>query len=246
MKSDRNVSARGTPPLVSSRTGNRLLDDLPKRELGRVVAACELVTLAVGEVVFEKGCVISHVYFPLSASISKVIKVSRHPSIGLVQIGSEGMLGATQILGVEVAPLQAVVQCTGEVLRMDVRKFRESLLENPALKRVLGRYLYILLEQISQTTACTRFHDVESRLIRWLLLTHDRADSDQFHLTHKTLAGMLGVQRSAVTIAAGILQQKGLISYSRGDITILDRAGLERICCECYAAVTTDYKRLIA
>lgn len=228
-----------------SKTGNRLLDDLPARELRRMVAGSELTTLRRGKILHEKNCLISHVYFPLSACFAEVARVSKHPSIGLVQIGNEGMLGATQILGVEAAPLRAIVQRAGTALCMDARTFREALLKNPALHQIIGRYLYVLLEQFTQNTACTRFHDVEARLVRWMLFAHDRAAADHFQLTHQILADMLGVQRSAVTIAAGILQQRNLISYSRGDITILNRKGLEAICCECYEAVTISYKRLI-
>ena len=229
-----------------SKTGNRLLDDLPLQEFRRVVALCKLTNLPAGKIICEKGLYLSHVYFPLTACLSKVAEVPRHPPLGMVQIGSEGMLGATLILGVEVAPLRAIVQCPGTALCMEVRDFHDALLENPSLRVILGRYLYVLLEQLSQAAACTRFHDVETRLVRWLLLTHDRSHADQFHLTHQILADMLGVQRSAVTIAAGILQQNGLISYSRGEISILNRAGLEAKCCECYETVQLDYERLIA
>jgi len=190
--------------------------------------------------------VITHVYFPLTAILCMVAEVSSHPALGMVQIGNEGMLGATLILGVKAAALRAIVHGPGMALRMEVKTFQEFLREIPALHMILGRYLYVLLEQLSQTAACTRFHEVEMRLVRWLLLTHDRAQADHFHLTHQLLADMLGVQRSAVTIAAGVLQHKNLISYSRGEITIMNRAGLEAICCECYAVVSADYQRLIA
>lgn len=226
--------------------GNRLLDDLSPKHARSLVAACERVELHFGQIVCEKDQLFTHVYFPLTAIISKVAEVSKHPPLGMVQIGNEGMLGATLILGVKVAPLRGIVHVPGSALRMDVKTFQGFLRDVPGLNLVLGRYLYLLLEQISQTAACTRFHEVETRLVRWLLLTHDRAHADHFHLTHQLLADMLGVQRSAVTIAAGVLQQKQLISYSRGEITIMNRAGLEAICCECYAVVEADYQRLIA
>lgn len=233
------------PELLVSESGNRLLDDLPPEEFRRIMANSTLVNLKSGQIVYENDRIISQVYFPLTASISNVAKVSSHPPIGIVQIGNEGMLGATLILGVKVAPLRAVVHGPGIALRMDVASFHIALRKNPSLRLVIGRYLYVLLEQLSRTAACNRFHNVETRLVRWLLLTHDRANADHFHLTHQTLADMLGVLRSAVTIAAGNLQQKNLISYSRGEITIIDRAGLEAICCECYEVVIADYKRLI-
>lgn len=229
-----------------SKSGNRLLDDLPRREFQSVVAECELIKLPFGKVLYEKDLLISHAYFPVTACFSKVAEVNKHPPIGMILIGSEGMLGATLSLGVDVAPLRVVVHCPGTAMRMEAGRFRDALQKNPALRMILGRYLYVLFEQFSQTTACTRFHDVETRLVRWLLLTHDRAHADHFHLTHQLLADLLGVQRSAVTIAAGILQQSRLISYSRGEITILNRQGLEAICCECYEDANLDYKRLIA
>ncbi len=227
-------------------SGNHLLDDLSPKHCRSITAACERVDLNFGQIVCEKERLLAHVYFPLSAVISNVADVSKHPALGIVQIGSEGMLGATLILGVKAAPLRGVVHVPGVALRMDVKSFQAFLREVPALHLVLGRYLYVLLEQFAQTAACTRFHEVETRLVRWLLLTHDRTHADHFHLTHQLLADMLGVQRSAVTIAAGILQDKNLISYSRGEITIMNRAGLEAICCACYDMVAADHQRLIA
>lgn len=225
---------------------NRLLEDLPSRLRSAVLAACEQVNLPFGRVLYEQDRTFSHVYFPLTTVISMVTTVSEHPPLGIVLIGNEGMLGATLMLGVKAAPLRAVVQGPGTALRMDAARFPGLLRDNPSLDRILSRYLYVLLEQLSQTAACVRFHEVETRLVRWLLLTHDRAHADHFHLTHQFLADMLGVQRSAITIAAGVLQQKNLISYSRGEITIVNRAGLEAICCECYGVVVADYQRLIA
>ncbi|MDO8271884.1 MAG: Crp/Fnr family transcriptional regulator [Gammaproteobacteria bacterium] len=227
-------------------TRNRLMDELPARQYGRMLSACELVTLSPRQVVCDQDGVFTHVYFPLTASISLMIKVAEHPPLGMVLVGSEGMLGASLALGVSAAPLRAVVQGGGTALRISVPGFIALLEENPAIGVVLNRYLYVLMEQLSQTAACNRFHEVEARLVRWLLLTHDRAHADNFQLTHLFLAEILGVQRSAVTIAAGMLQHKGLISYSRGVITIIDRVGLERLSCECYGLLLADYQRQIA
>lgn len=151
-------------------------------------------------------------------------------------IGHEGMLGVSLLLAVDLAPQHAVVQGTGMSLGIPVAALKELLPHNPELLRSLQRYCFRLMSQVSQTTVCTRFHMVEARLARWLLMSHDRAHADQFHLTHQFLADMLGVQRSAVTIAAGALKQSRLIEYARGKISILDRAGLEALACECYAA----------
>jgi len=132
------------------------------------------------------------------------------------------------------------------MLRMRVAAFIDALGEVEALRPLLGRYQFVLLKQLAQTAACTRFHEVNARLVRWLLMTHDRAHADHFHLTHQFLANMLGVQRSAVTIAAGVLQQQDLIQYARGEISVTNRKGLEALSCECYAIESADYQRLIA
>jgi len=159
-------------------------------------------------------------------------------------IGSEGMLGASMILGVPTAPLRGVVQGGGAALRVSARDLATEARGSASLTRALGRYLYVLMAQLTQTAGCTRFHEADARLSRWLLMTHDRAHADHFHLTHQFLANMLGVQRSAVTIAAGVLQKRQLIRYTRGEITILNRAGLEGTACECYAAVIRDYAQM--
>jgi hypothetical protein len=172
--------------------------------------------------------------------------VSGHQPLEMRLIGSEGMLGVTLALGVNTTPLRGVVQGTGTALRMSAAKFRRELRASPPLLRALNRYLYVLMAQLSQVAGCNRFHEVQSRLAFWLLMTHDRANSNQFHLTHQFLADMLGVQRSAVTIAAGALQKKKLISYSRGEISVLSRDGLESASCECYDTVIRHYTQLFA
>jgi CRP-like cAMP-binding protein len=155
------------------------------------------------------------------------------------------MLGASLVLGVNTAPLQGVVQGAGTALRMSAPQLRRELRDNPPLLRALNRSLFLWMAQLSQTASCNRFHQVDARLARWLLMTHDRAHADHFHLTHKFLADMLGVQRSAVTIAAGALQERKLIQYTRGEIRILARKELEQASCECYAVVIGDYRLLL-
>lgn len=225
---------------------NHLIEVLSPAAKARMMARLEPVNLVFGSVLCEAEKAMRHVYFPLSSFISLVATVGLHPPLEMGLIGNEGMLGVTLILGVPVAPLQGVVQGPGSALRMSVADLKIELKASPSLVKTLQRYLYVLSAQLAQTSGCTRFHEIDARLSRWLLMTHDRAHADHFHLTHQFLADMLGVQRSAVTIAAGGLQERGLIRYTRGEIRILDRAGLEARACECYAAVVRDYKQIFA
>ena len=223
---------------------NQLMEKLPLAERNRTMDCCEQVELFFGDILCEPDQAIAHVYFPQDSFISLLATVEGHEPLEMGLIGSEGMLGVTTILGEGTAPLRAMVQGTGMALRMTIAAFRQALQDSPELQRILHLYLYVQMKQLSQTAACTHFHFIEKRLARWLLMTHDRAHSDHFHLTHAFLAGMLGVRRSAVTIAAGSLQKKNLIAYSRGEITVLDRKGLEAASCECYQIVRTTYARL--
>lgn len=229
---------------TSSEVVNRLIAELPRKERKRILDHCEITDLAFGDILSERGKPFTHVYFPQTCFISLVATLSGHPPLEMGLIGNEGMLGATVILGVNTAPLRAVVQGAGTALRISTTIFARDLSENPALQRTLNRYLYVMMAQLSQTSACNHFHEIEPRLARWLLMTHDRAHADHFHLTHEFLADMLGVRRSGITVAAGALQNKNLIGYTRGEISILDRIGLEAASCECYQAVNNDYSRL--
>lgn len=223
---------------------NRLIDGLPRPARERVLKLCEPVELVFGAVVCEPDRSFQHVYFPLTGFISLVATVGDHPPLEIGLIGNEGMLGATLALGVNAALLQGIVQGPGSALRMTSAQLNRELRSNPALRRVLKRYLYVLLAQLSQSTACSRFHEIKARLARWLLMTHDRSHADHFRLTHQYLADMLGVQRSAITIAAGSLQRRKLISYRRGAIVVVSRKGLESASCECYQAALDDHGRL--
>ncbi len=225
---------------------NRLIECLPREARKRILKLSEPVDLTLGTVLCEANQPLRHVYFPLTGSISLVAIVMRHPPLEIGLIGNEGMLGATLALGVTGARLRGIVQGPGTALRMNAAQFRRELRGSRSLRHTLNHYLFVLLAQQSRTIACTRFHEVKERLAHWLLLTHDRAHADHFHLTHQYLADMLGVQRSAVTIAAGLLQRNKVISYSRGEILILDRRGLESASCECYRAVIAEHQRLFA
>lgn len=235
------MPAKSTDPVV-----NRLIERLPRRERSGVLSDGTLMDLTVGDTLCEPNQPYRYAYFPLTGLISLVATVRGHQSLEIAMIGNEGMLGATLVLGIRNAPLSGVVQGEGRVLRVSVPALRRRLRDSPGLVRALNRYLYVSMSQLSQTAACTRFHEVEVRLVRWLLMTHDRVQTDNFNVTHQSLADMLGVRRSAVTIAAGALQRKGLVRYARGNITVLSRRGLETASCECYEAVVDDYARLLA
>lgn len=223
---------------------NRLLERLPDGKRQEFQRHCEPVKLLFGDIVSEPGQPYSHVYFPLTAFISLIIPIDGHRTMELGMIGNEGMLGATLTLGIDDAPLRGLVQGSGTALRMEATTFRRALLENAALRRTLDRYLYVSSVQTAQSGPCSHFHEVQPRLARWLLMTHDRAHGDTFYLTHQFLADMLGVQRSAITIAAGALQKRGVIRYVRGEISILSRNRLEAASCGCYANGVQSYDRI--
>jgi CRP-like cAMP-binding protein len=225
---------------------NRLLAVLSRSDRQRCLARSESVELAFAEILAEPGERIRHVYFPTGSFISLTTTIDRSATMEVGLVGDEGMLGVTLILGVPTSPLHAVVQGAGPALRMSVAWFRRELERNASLQRTLNRYLYVTLGQLAQTAACTRFHVVEARLARWLLMTRDRAHSDQFHVTHEFLAYMLGVRRVGVTKAATSLQDRKLISYRRGNIAILDCAGLEAASCGCYEADKATYAGMMA
>ncbi|TBU92021.1 Crp/Fnr family transcriptional regulator [Stutzerimonas kirkiae] len=233
------MSSTAPAPIV-----NLLLARLPHTERKRILQHCEPVQMLFGSVLCEADQPLRSLYFPLTGFISLVTTLEGHQPLELGLIGNEGMLGATLALDIASAPTHAVVQGTGSALRISARRLRQALPDCPRLLRALKRYLYVLMVQLAQNAACSHFHELEPRLARWLLMTHDRAHADNLHLTHEFLADMLGVRRSGVTIAAGTLQQRRLIRYSRGEITILDRQGLKAVACECYDALIEDYARL--
>ena len=233
------------PSLQRVPTVNRLLDGLPTGDLRRMLAACETVELTFAEVLYTPGERLSHVYFPTRSFISLIMPVDALASLEVGLIGNEGMFGLSLALGVDVSPVGAVVQGAGPALRMNAPDFCRELGRSPTLQREIDRYIFVRLSQFAQTAGCTRFHVVESRLARWLLMTQDRAHSDKFHVTQEFLAMMLGVRRVGVTKAASSLQKRKLIHYTRGNITVLDRRGLKAASCGCYKADRDAYDRIL-
>ena len=216
--------------------GNQLLEAMPDSDWKRMLAGCESVELVMADVLYVPGQSLSHVYFPTRGFISLVMPVDQDASLEVGLVGREGMFGIPLALGVDVSPVRAVVQGAGNAWRMAAALFRRELERNEALRQEVDRYVFVQMSQLAQTAACTRFHVVEARLARWLLMTQDRARSSSFHITQEFLAMMLGVRRVGVTKAAGSLQRHGFISYRRGDITVLDRRGLRAASCGCYKA----------
>ena len=226
-------------------TSNFLLAALPQKDRKNLLGDCEQVKLVFAEDLYQAGDIIPYVYFPIEGFISLITPVDDNANLEVGLSGNEGMLGITLILGVDVAPFRALVQGAGSAYRITTVLFRQQLAQSPALQQLLMRYLYVTIRQLALTGACTRFHLVEARLARWLLMTQDRAHSDHFHVTHVFLAYMLGVRRVGITKAASSLQKQKLISYHRGDVIILNRAGLEAASCQCYQADKKAYQNTL-
>jgi len=225
---------------------NRLIHALPPDEQQLVQDNCETVVLAPGDVLCEYGKNPNYVYFPTSGLISLVVSIDDEAPLEVAMIGCEGVLGATKVLGVSEAPTRGIVQISGSAQRMALSTFAELASDGTQLQSDLKRYLYVLVAQLSRTSGCSHFHEVSGRLARWLLMAYDRSPGKNIHLTQQFLSEILGVQRSAVSIAASALQARGLIDYSRGDITLLDRKGLEAASCSCYAAIMKDQRHFFA
>ena len=229
------------PAASPDQRDNLLLASLPDVERRRVTAACDRVQLRFGSVICRQRAPTRYIYFPTGGFISLLAQLDGRPGLEVGLVGAEGAVGIAVALGVDSAPVGAVVQGSGSALRIDARRFGLELGRSPALRRVILRYLYVCMCQLAAMASCTRFHLVEARLARWLLMTRDRAASDDFYLTQEFIAYMLGVRRVGVTRAARILQSRKLVSYSRGYINILDVAGLTAAACSCYANAQNIY-----
>jgi len=243
----RSVSARrrtGIPPLYV-RGRNHLLGLLAPKDSGRVLRSMKKVSLKSGQTLHEPGKKITDVYFPVDAVVSLVIRMNDGEAAEVATIGKEGFVGVSLLLGGDHSTTHVFTQIPGEALRMPVAPFQRQIGPGGAFNGILRRYAQAYLTQVAQTAACNRLHPVEERLCRWILMTHDRTGLDNLPLTQEFLAVMLGVHRPTVSMTAGILQKAGLIRYRRGNVQVLDRAGLEASCCECYQVVQFELERLL-
>ncbi|HSE33800.1 MAG TPA: Crp/Fnr family transcriptional regulator [Pyrinomonadaceae bacterium] len=219
---------------------NRLLATLPKNEYKRLLPSLKPVNLTFGEVLYEAGDIIKHVYFPTDSIVSLLAATPETSGLEVGMVGNEGMAGLPVFMGANVSPTRALVQGAGSAMKMTSANARLEANRLGSLHRLLHRYSHSLLAQVSQSSACNRFHSVDARLARWLLMTADRLNADGFRLTQEFMSSMLGVRREGVNKAAGALQAENLIRYSRGVIAILDRRRLEAKACVCYPLIKAD------
>jgi CRP-like cAMP-binding protein len=223
---------------------NDLLAALPTAEFALLMPRSEHVEVAARQILHGAHAPIRSVYFPTTGVISLIARLERGGAIEVGMIGREGMVGLPLALGIDSSPEEALAQTAGTALRIGADAFREVLAHTPTLRALLLRYEHVLHTQVAQTAACNGRHLLEARLARWLLMAHDRLDANELPFSQELLATMLGVRRAGVTVAAGVLQRAGAASFSRGRVVILNRRELERVSCECYAAVRQEYERL--
>ena len=224
---------------------NHLLRVLPAEAAARIFPALEFVTLPLGHVLYESGDLLRHVYFPTTSIVSLLYVMADGASAEIAVVGFDGLIGVSLFMGGETTPSRALVQSAGGAYRLKGDVLKAEFHRVPALQHLLLRYTQALMTQMTQTGACNRHHSVDQQLCRWLLLSLDRLPANELMMTQELIANMLGVRREGVTEAAGKLQAAGLIIYHRGHITVLDRAGLEHRCCECYEVVRKEFARLL-
>lgn len=241
-----NQASKNLNNIDTSMNGNQLIDGLSLAVRTQLLSHCKIVELSFGDILCEPQETLRYAFFPLTGFISLLTLVQDHEPLEISLIGNEGMMGASLSLGINAAPMRALVQGSGRALRISAAQLRKQLAASTELATRLHHYVYVILEQLAKTAGCIHFHEVAQRLARWLLMTHDRTHADQLHLTQEFLADMLGVRRSSITVAAGVLQNDKLINYNRGEITILDRKGLEKVACECYQILKRDYELVFA
>ena len=233
-------------PMSHNPKQNHLLAALPAAEFERFAPHLQLISMPLGEALYESGGRLQHVYFPTTSIVSLLYVMEDGASAEIAIVGNEGILGISLFMGGETTPSRAVVQSAGHGYRLKSELLKEEFSRGGPVMRLLLRYTQALITQMAQTAVCNRHHSVEQQLCRWLLLSLDRLSSNELTMTQELIANMLGVRREGVTEAAGKLQRDGLISYKRGHITVLDRGRLEQEACECYAVVQKEFNRLLA
>jgi len=239
------------PPVVAPTASahmlaaNRLLAALPAADLERWRSHLEWTEMPLGQVLYECGCIPSHVYFPATAIVALLYVMENGASAEIAMVGNEGLVGISAFMGGGSTPGRAVVQSAGHGFRMKARAIKEEFERSADVAHLLLRYTQALITQMAQTAVCNRHHTVDQQLCRWLLLSLDRLPGHELQMTQELIAHMLGVRREGVTESAQKLQKAGLIRYARGHIEVLDRAGVERSSCECYAVVRREYERLL-
>jgi CRP-like cAMP-binding protein len=224
---------------------NFLLAALPDLEWRRLQPLLEQVEMPLGEVLYESGATLNHVYFPTTSIVSLLYVMENGASAEIAVVGNEGIVGISLFMGGNSTPSRAVVQSAGQGFRLKARLMKDEFNRAGPVLHLLLRYTQALITQMSQTAVCNRHHSLDQQLCRWLLLSLDRLQANELTMTQGLIANMLGVRREGVTEAAVKLQHAGLISYARGHIAVLDRPGLERRACECYAVVKKEYERLL-
>ena len=224
---------------------NRLLAALSDAVWERLLPNLELVEMPLGHVLHESGVMMSHVYFPTTAIVSLLYVLENGASAEIAVVGNEGIVGISLFMGGESTPSRAVVQSAGSGFRLKAQVMKDEFQRAGPVMHVLLRYTQALITQMAQTAVCNRHHSLDQQLCRWLLLSLDRIQSNELAMTQDLIANMLGVRREGVTVAALSLQSAGLIRYARGHITVLDRDGIEKRSCECYAVVKKEYNRLL-
>lgn len=236
-------AAKLDPVAFRPATTNRLIASFAPADLARIMLDLEPIALRLRDVLYEPDAPIEFVYFPTTGCVS-MINATPDGSVEVGTIGLEGMVGVPVLLRADSEPTRALIQVEGQAFRINAAAFRAVMEERKGIQEILLRYALALFNQVGQSVACNRLHSLEARCARWLLMTHDRVDGDEFDLTQEFLSYMLGVHRPAVTLAAGFLQRAGLIHYTRGHITVTNRAGLEDASCSCYQTTRDNFRTL--
>jgi CRP-like cAMP-binding protein len=240
----RRMRSRKKSEATSNSAMNHLLASLPPAEHERLTGMMKIVSLETKETLYDDGKTIKNVYFPIDG-VASMLSVLDEGLVEIATVGNEGMIGVPLFLGSQSSAMRSFQQVPGHAWKMSARDFQREAAAGGPLNEVMRRYTQALFTQIAQSTGCNRMHTIEQRCARWLLMTHDRVASDTFPLTHQFLAQMLGVRRATVTEVMGELQNRGLLTYRRGTVQIVDRKKLEKVSCECYQIIRDEYARLI-